>query len=76
MRDGWETARSRAKNNNEWVIIALGTEGSVEKLVVDTKNFIGNFPQKVEIMGCRTKYVIKKITIIRFIKITFILFIE
>lgn len=56
MRDGWETARSRIPGNSEWVVIALGKKGTLNKIIVDTKNFIGNYPQKVQVFACRTQF--------------------
>ncbi|GAB7360935.1 hypothetical protein MBLNU230_g0919t1 [Neophaeotheca triangularis] len=50
MGDGWETARSRGVHV-DWTIIKLGTAGTIEKLVVDTAHFRGNFPQKVQIFA-------------------------
>lgn len=49
MGDGWETSRSRGKNHVDWAIIRLGAPGTIEKLVVDTAFFRGNFPQKVKV---------------------------
>ena len=52
MGDGWETARSRAKGHTDWVICRLGLRsGSIEKIVVDTKDFRGNFPRAVKVEG-------------------------
>lgn len=50
MGDGWETKRSRGEHV-DWVIIKLGTPGIIEKLVVDTAHFRGNFPQKVQVFA-------------------------
>ncbi|RMD43029.1 hypothetical protein DV735_g2130, partial [Chaetothyriales sp. CBS 134920] len=50
MGDGWETARSRTKGHTDWVIVRLGLKGrSIEKVVVDTKDFRGNFPRAVRV---------------------------
>lgn len=49
MGDGWETARSRTPGHADWAIIRLGTAGYVEKVLVDTAHFRGNFPQKVKV---------------------------
>lgn len=49
MGDGWETARSRGKGHEDWTIIRLGAPGYVQKVVVDTAHFRGNFPQAVRI---------------------------
>ncbi|KAK6430814.1 Allantoicase, partial [Oleoguttula sp. CCFEE 5521] len=48
MGDGWETKRSRGEHV-DWVVIKLGTVGVIEKIVVDTAHFRGNFPQKVQV---------------------------
>ena len=53
MGDGWETKRSRGKDHVDWVIVRLGVPGTIEKLVVDTAHFRGNFPQKVQIFAAR-----------------------
>jgi allantoicase len=50
MGDGWETARSRGVHV-DWTIIKLGVPGVIEKLVVDTAHFRGNFPQKVQVFA-------------------------
>lgn len=49
MGDGWETKRSREKGHVDWAIIRLGAPGFVERLVVDTAHFRGNFPQSVRV---------------------------
>ena len=50
MGDGWETARSRVRGHTDWVIIRLGLRGrKIEKVVVDTKDFRGNFPRGVKV---------------------------
>lgn len=51
MGDGWETARSRVKGHVDWVVIRLGLPGTAEKIVVDTKDFRGNFPRAVRVHG-------------------------
>ena len=50
MGDGWETKRSRGEHV-DWVVIKLGHPGMIERLVVDTAHFRGNFPQKVQIFA-------------------------
>jgi allantoicase len=50
MGDGWETARSRGEHI-DWTIIRLGTPGLIERVVVDTAHFRGNFPQKVQVFA-------------------------
>lgn len=52
MGDGWETARSRTPGHVDWVIIRLGLPARViEKVVVDTKDFRGNYPRAVKVEG-------------------------
>ncbi|KAF7509924.1 hypothetical protein GJ744_007238 [Endocarpon pusillum] len=52
MGDGWETARSRVKDHVDWVICRLGLKGkSVDRVIVDTKDFRGNFPRAVRVEG-------------------------
>ncbi|KAK5168938.1 Allantoicase [Saxophila tyrrhenica] len=50
MGDGWETKRSRGEHV-DWVIVRLGVPGQIERVVVDTAHFRGNFPQKVQIFA-------------------------
>ena len=50
MGDGWETKRSRGEHV-DWVIVKLGHPGLIEKVVVDTAHFRGNFPQKVQVFA-------------------------
>ncbi|KAK2882685.1 hypothetical protein FQN49_000117 [Arthroderma sp. PD_2] len=49
MGDGWETARSRERGHVDWAIVKLGLPGSAVKVVVDTKDFRGNFPRAVRV---------------------------
>ncbi|PYI10269.1 allantoicase, expressed, purine use [Aspergillus sclerotiicarbonarius CBS 121057] len=51
MGDGWETARSRTPGHVDWAIMKLGLEGEVSRVVVDTKDFRGNFPRAVRVHG-------------------------
>jgi len=50
MGDGWETKRTRGEHV-DWVIVRLGARGLVDKVVVDTAHFRGNYPQKVQVFG-------------------------
>lgn len=50
MGDGWETRRRRGVGF-DWVIIRLGHKGRIQKIVVDTKNFLGNYPDSVSVEG-------------------------
>ncbi|TKA51327.1 Allantoicase [Cryomyces minteri] len=52
MGDGWETKRTRGEHV-DWVIVRLGAPGEVEKIIIDTAHFRGNFPQKVQAFGGR-----------------------
>lgn len=49
MSDGWETKRSREKGHEDWVIVKLGRRGKLSKIVVDTKNFLGNYPKAIRV---------------------------
>lgn len=52
MGDGWETKRNRTPNNRDWVILKLAHQGSVERIIVDTCHFKGNYPDSCSIEGC------------------------
>jgi allantoicase len=52
MGDGWETKRNRTPNNRDWVILKLAHKGTVEKIVVDTCHFKGNYPDSCSIECC------------------------
>ncbi|KAL5120885.1 Allantoicase [Pleosporales sp. CAS-2024a] len=55
MGDGWETKRSRGEHV-DWTIVRLGAKGEIDKMVIDTAHFRGNFPQKVQVYaGCFDK---------------------
>ncbi|KAF1052502.1 MAG: allantoicase [Stenotrophomonas maltophilia] len=54
MGDGWETGRRRTPGN-DWVIVALGHAGIVEKIIVDTLHFKGNYPESCNIQGAFVK---------------------
>lgn len=49
--DGWETRRRR-EPGFDWCIIALGIPGLVERLVVDTAFFTGNYAEEFSLEGC------------------------
>ena len=51
MSDGWETKRRRGPGH-DWVIIKLGHLHIVERIVVDTIHFKGNFPDSCSLEGC------------------------
>lgn len=52
MGDGWETKRNRTPGNRDWVILKLATAGTIEKAVVDTRHFKGNYPDRCSIETC------------------------
>ena len=54
MGDGWETARRRTPGN-DWVIVALGHPGEIERIVVDTLHFKGNYPDSCSIQAAFVK---------------------
>jgi allantoicase len=54
MGDGWETKRNRTPHNRDWVIIKLAHAGKIEKIIVDTCHFKGNYPDSCSIEGCRS----------------------
>ncbi len=56
MGDGWETKRSRTPNNRDWVIVRLAHKGIIEKILVDTCHFKGNYPDACSIEGCEIAY--------------------
>jgi len=55
MGDGWETKRSRTKGHNDWVVIQLGAPGVPEQVEIDTRHFLGNFPESCEIHALYTE---------------------
>ncbi|MBC7873715.1 MAG: allantoicase, partial [Ferruginibacter sp.] len=56
MGDGWETKRNRTPGNKDWVIIRLAHKGVVEKILLDTAYFKGNYPDSCLIEGCNIAY--------------------
>lgn len=50
MGDGWETKRTRGVHV-DWAIVRLGVPGVVQRVVVDTAHYRGNFPQKVQVFA-------------------------
>ena len=43
MGDGWETRRRR-EPGNDWIIVKLAARATVDRIVVDTAHFKGNYP--------------------------------
>ncbi len=56
MGDGWETKRNRTPGNKDWVIVRLAHKGIIEKILVDTCHFKGNYPDSCLIEGCNIEY--------------------
>ena len=52
MGDGWETKRNRTPNNRDWVIVRLAHKGIIEKVLIDTCHFKGNYPDSCYLEGC------------------------
>lgn len=50
MGDGWETRRRRGPGF-DWTILALGMEGLVRRVEVDTNHFKGNYPDSCRLEG-------------------------
>jgi len=53
MGDGWETKRRRDPGP-DWSIVKLAAPGTVEKVIVDTCHFKGNFPDTFKLEGINT----------------------
>jgi allantoicase len=53
MGDGWETRRRRGPGS-DWAIIALAARGSIQRILIDTHHFKGNFPDTCSIDVCDT----------------------
>ena len=50
MSDGWETKRRRGPEY-DWAILKLGP-CTIDRVIVDTLHFKGNFPDSCSIEGC------------------------
>ncbi len=48
MGDGWETRRRRGPGH-DWIVVQLGARGIPRCLEVDTRYFIGNYPDRCSI---------------------------
>lgn len=55
MGDGWETKRNRTPHNRDWVMIRLAHQGEIDKILVDTAHFKGNYPDSCLLEGCQMK---------------------
>jgi allantoicase len=54
MGDGWETRRRRGPGH-DWVALKLGVPGQIQRIVVDTAHFKGNFPDNCSLDACLAK---------------------
>lgn len=50
MADGWETRRRR-EPGHDWLIVALGARGVIERIEIDTCHFKGNFPDAASVQA-------------------------
>lgn len=50
MGDGWETRRRR-EPGHDWAIIMLAAPGVIDRFLVDTNHFKGNYPDRCFIQG-------------------------
>lgn len=50
MGDGWETRRRR-EPGHDWVVVALGCPGHIERVEVDTAHFKGNYPDRCSLQA-------------------------
>jgi len=48
MGQGWETRRSRPPGD-DWVILAMGRPGLIDRLTIDTNHFKGNYPDRCSV---------------------------
>ncbi|MFD7846264.1 allantoicase [Nocardia sp. NPDC059764] len=53
MGDGWETARRRDKNTNDWMLVRLAEEGVITAAEIDTSYFLFNSPGAGSLTGIR-----------------------
>ena len=52
MGDGWETKRNRTAGNRDWVVLKLARKGTIDKILLDTCHFKGNYPDSCMIEAC------------------------
>ena len=50
MGDGWETRRRR-EPGHDWAIVRLAATGTIDRFLVDTNHFKGNYPDRCSIQG-------------------------
>lgn len=51
MGDGWETKRNRTPGNRDWVIVRLAHPGEIDRILIDTHHFKGNYPDSCIVEG-------------------------
>ena len=51
MGDGWETRRRR-EPGYDWIIVRLGARCLIDRIVVETEHFKGNYPDRCSIDAC------------------------
>ncbi len=51
MGGGWETRRRRGPGY-DWIIVRLGARCHIERIVVETEHFKGNYPDRCSIDAC------------------------
>ncbi len=52
MGDGWETKRNRTPGNVDWAVLRLAHPGQIDEVLVDTRHFKGNYPDRCSLEGC------------------------
>jgi len=55
MGDGWETSRSRGEDHLDYVVVALGRAGVVERIEVDFTYFVLNNPVAMRLLGAHVE---------------------
>jgi len=54
MGDGWETRRRRGPGN-DWLITKLACAGKIQRVLIDTCHFKGNFPESFHLETTHTR---------------------
>ena len=54
MGDGWETRRRRGPGH-DWLVLRLGGPGTIDRVLIDTNHFKGNYPDSASLEGCHSK---------------------
>lgn len=55
MGNGWETRRRR-EPGHDWLIVALGAEGTIERVEIDTAHYKGNYPDRCSLQAARVTF--------------------